>query len=73
LSAQVLGIFGLTVRICYNVTLSDDSEEEEETPAQDQKFLAFVAPHEDEEDSRSFYSESVSLCWLHSIDKITIM
>jgi hypothetical protein len=31
----------------YNVTLSDESEEEEEIPAEDQKFLAFVAPHED--------------------------
>jgi hypothetical protein len=30
-----------------NATLSDESKEEEETPAQDQKFLAFVAPHED--------------------------
>jgi len=37
----------------YNVTLSDESEEEE-SPAQDQ-FLAFVAPHEEEEDS--YYSE----------------
>jgi hypothetical protein len=37
----------------YNVTLGDESEEEEEeeTPAQDQKFLAFVAPHEDQENS----------------------
>jgi hypothetical protein len=33
----------------YNATLSDESKEE--TPAQDQKFLAFVAPHEDQEDS----------------------
>jgi hypothetical protein len=41
----------------YNATLSDESEEEEETPAQDQKFLAFVAPHEDQEDSQSYYSE----------------
>jgi hypothetical protein len=39
------------------VTLSDESKEEEETPAQDQKFLAFVAPHEDQEDSQSYYSE----------------
>jgi hypothetical protein len=37
----------------YNVTLSDESEEEE-SPAQDQ-FLAFVAPHEEEENS--YYSE----------------
>jgi hypothetical protein len=40
----------------YNATLSDESEEKE-TPAQDQKFLAFVAPHEDQEDSQSYYSE----------------
>jgi len=40
----------------YNVTLSDELEEEE-TPAQDQKFLAFVAPHEDQEDSQSYYSK----------------
>jgi hypothetical protein len=33
----------------YNATLSDESEEKE-TPALDQ-FLAFVVPHEDEEDS----------------------
>jgi hypothetical protein len=37
----------------YNATLSDESEEEE-SPAQDQ-FLAFVTPHEEEEDS--YYSE----------------
>jgi len=40
----------------YNATLSDESEEEEETPAQDQ-FLAFVAPHEDQEYSQSYYSK----------------
>jgi hypothetical protein len=40
----------------YNATLSDELEEEEETP-QDQKFLAFVYPHEDQEDSQSYYSE----------------
>jgi len=39
----------------YNATLSDESEEEE-TPAQDQ-FLAFVAPHEDQDDSQSYYFE----------------
>jgi hypothetical protein len=39
----------------YNATLNDESEEEE-TPAQDQ-FLAFVAPHEDQEDSQSYYFE----------------
>jgi RNA-binding protein YhbY len=44
-------------RKAYNATLNDESEEEEETPAQDQKFLAFVAPHEDEEDSQSYYFE----------------
>jgi len=37
----------------YNATLSDQSKEEE-TPAQDQ-FLAFVAPHEEDEDS--YYCE----------------
>jgi len=36
-----------------NATLTDESEEEEETPAQDQKFPAFVTPHEDQEDSQS--------------------
>jgi hypothetical protein len=41
----------------YNATLSDKSKEEEETPGKDQKFLAFVAPHEDQEDSQSYYSE----------------
>jgi hypothetical protein len=38
----------------YNATLTDESEEE--THALDQ-FLAFVAPHEDQEDSQSYYSE----------------
>jgi hypothetical protein len=37
----------------YNATLSDDSEEEE-APEQE-KFLAFVAPHIEKEDS--YYSE----------------
>jgi hypothetical protein len=41
----------------YNATLSDESEKEEETPGKDQKFLAFVAPHEDQEDYQSYYSE----------------
>jgi hypothetical protein len=41
----------------YNATLSDDSEEEEETLDKDQKFLAFVAPLEDQEDSQSYYLE----------------
>jgi len=44
-------------RKAYNMTLSDESKEEEETPAQDQKFLAFVAPHEDQKDSQSYYYE----------------
>jgi hypothetical protein len=34
----------------FNATLSDESEKEEETP-EEEKFLAFVAPHEDKEDS----------------------
>jgi hypothetical protein len=37
----------------YNAILSDESKEEEETPGKDKKFLAFVAPHEDKEDSQS--------------------
>jgi hypothetical protein len=41
----------------FNVTLSDESEKEEETP-EEEKFLAFVAPHEDKEDSQSYYSEN---------------
>jgi hypothetical protein len=44
-------------RFAYNATLNDESEEEEETPTQDQKFLAFVAPHEEQEDSQSYYFE----------------
>jgi hypothetical protein len=35
---------GISIRVkrkAYNVTLSDESKEKEETPAQDQKFLAF--------------------------------
>jgi hypothetical protein len=35
----------------YNVTLGDESKEEVKTLAQYQKFIAFVAPHEDQEDS----------------------
>jgi len=41
----------------FNATLSDESEKEEETP-EEEKFLAFVAPHEDKEDSQSYYSEN---------------
>jgi lipopolysaccharide export LptBFGC system permease protein LptF len=44
-------------RKAYNATLNDESEKEEEIPTQDQKFLAFVAPHEDQEDSQSYYSK----------------
>jgi hypothetical protein len=40
----------------FNATLSDESEKEEETP-EEEKFLAFVAPHEDK-DSQSYYSEN---------------
>jgi hypothetical protein len=40
----------------FNTTLSDESEKEEETPEED-KFLAFVAPYEDKEDSQSYYFE----------------
>jgi hypothetical protein len=39
----------------YNATLS---EYEEETSDKDQKFLAYVAPHEEFEGSQSYYSES---------------
>jgi hypothetical protein len=60
LNAQGLGICGLTVgnsseekgRL-YNASLSDESEEEE-APEQ-VKFLAFVAPHVEDEDS--YYSQ----------------
>jgi len=37
--------------------LSDESEKEEETP-EEEKFLAFVAPYEENEDPRSYYSEN---------------
>jgi hypothetical protein len=40
----------------YNTTLSE--YEEEEASDKDQKFLAFVAPHEESEGSKSYYSES---------------
>jgi len=40
----------------FNATLSDESEKEEETP-KEEKFLAFVAPYEEKEDSQSYYSE----------------
>jgi hypothetical protein len=41
----------------FNATLSDESEKEEETP-EEEKFLAFVAPYEDKEDSQSYYYEN---------------
>jgi hypothetical protein len=41
-----------------NVTLSDASEEEKETLGKDMKFLAFIASHNDHEESKSYYSES---------------
>jgi hypothetical protein len=48
LNAQALGISGKA----FNVTLSDESEEE---APESEKFLAFVAPHAEEEDS--YYSK----------------
>jgi hypothetical protein len=41
----------------FNATLSDEFEKEEETP-KEERFLAFVAPHEDKEDSKFYYSEN---------------
>jgi hypothetical protein len=41
----------------FNATLSDESEKEEET-LEEEKFLAFVALHEENEDSQSYYSEN---------------
>lgn len=41
----------------FNPTLSDESEKDEETP-EEEKFLAFVAPYEENEDSQSYYSEN---------------
>jgi hypothetical protein len=38
-------------------TLSDEFEKDEETP-EEEKFLAFVAPYEENEDSQSYYSEN---------------
>jgi molecular chaperone GrpE (heat shock protein) len=42
-------------RKAYNATLSDESEEE--GPPEQEKFLAFVAPHVEEEDSYSEHSD----------------
>jgi hypothetical protein len=36
--------------------LSDESEIEEEEALEEEKFLAFVAPYEDKDDSQSYYS-----------------
>jgi hypothetical protein len=41
----------------FNTTLSNESEKEEKTP-KEEIFLAFVAPHEENEDSHSYYSEN---------------
>jgi hypothetical protein len=41
----------------FNATLSDESEKEEEAP-EEEKFLAFVALHEENEDSQSYYFEN---------------
>jgi hypothetical protein len=41
----------------FNATLSDESEKEEET-LEEEKILAFVAPHEENEHSQSYYSEN---------------
>jgi hypothetical protein len=41
----------------FNATLSDEFEKEEEAP-EEEKFLAFVALHEENEDSQSYYSEN---------------
>jgi hypothetical protein len=41
----------------FNATLSDESEKEEET-LEEEKFLAFVAPYEENEDSQSYYYEN---------------
>jgi len=41
----------------FNATLNDESEKDEEIP-EDEKFLAFVALYEENEDSQSYYSEN---------------
>jgi hypothetical protein len=41
----------------FNATLSNESEKEEET-SEEEKFLAFVAPYEENKDSQSYYSEN---------------
>jgi hypothetical protein len=49
----------------FNATLSDESKKEEETP-KEEKFLAFVAPYEEMEDSQSYYSENSEEEDMHS-------
>jgi hypothetical protein len=41
----------------FNASFSDESGKKEETP-KEEKFLAFVASHEEKEDSQSYYSEN---------------
>jgi hypothetical protein len=41
----------------FNATLNNESAKEEEAP-EEEKFLAFVAPYEDKEDSQSYYYEN---------------
>jgi hypothetical protein len=41
----------------FNVTLSDETEKEEETP-EEEKFIAFMPPYEENEDSQSYYYEN---------------
>jgi hypothetical protein len=41
----------------FNATLNDEFKKEEETP-EEEKFMAFVAPREEKEDSQSYYSEN---------------
>jgi hypothetical protein len=41
----------------FHATLSNEFEKEEET-YEEEKLLAFVAPHEDKEDSKSYYFEN---------------
>jgi hypothetical protein len=41
----------------FNATLKDESKREQENP-KEENFLAFVAPHKENEDSQSYYSEN---------------
>jgi hypothetical protein len=38
----------------FNATLNNEFEKDEETP-EEEKFLAFLAPYEENEDSQSYY------------------